>query len=206
MHTPPASPDNRLAPLQQVFASATHEASTAMSRWTNGWITLSLDEVRELPLQEACAELVVSDELLTMVVVSLEGDVGGQMILAFDEANGRRLVASLLGRPVSEGHPWTELEQSALAETGNILGCAYLNALTRFLGMDLIPSAPFLVQDYGASVLQQALLAQAMTNDKILVCRTGFHRKGEEDLNWHVLFIPTEGMRRALEDAMCCPR
>ena len=187
--------------LHELLASATHDASAAMCRWTDGLITLSLDEVRELPLEDACMELDLGDDLLTMVVLSLEGDVGGEMILTFDDVNGRQLAGSLLGRPVDESPEWTELEKSALTETGNILGCAYMNAITRLINYKLVPSAPYFLQDYGASVLEQALMAQAMTGDQVLVCRTGFHREGEE-LNWNVLFVPTEAMRRAMEGAL----
>ncbi len=187
--------------LHQLFASATHDASAAMCRWTDGLITLTLDEVREIPLEDVCARLNLGDDLLTMVVLSLEGQIGGEMILTFDEENGRHLAASLLGRPSEIGAEWSELEKSALTETGNILGCAYMNALTRLIDAELVPSAPYFIQDYGASVLQQALMAQAMTCDQALICRTCFHREGEE-LNWRVLFIPTDSMRQAMEGAL----
>jgi len=172
-----------------------------MCRWTDGLITLTLDEVREIPLEDAASELDLGDDLLTMVVLSLEGEVGGEMILTFDEDNGRQLVASLLRRPADTESQWSDLEKSALTETGNILGCAYMNAITRLIDHELVPSAPYFIQDYGASVLQQALMAQAMTCDKVLICRTGFHREGEE-LNWRVLFVPTEAMRNAMENAL----
>jgi chemotaxis protein CheC len=193
----------RLELLHQLFASATHDASVAMCRWTEGLITLTLDEVREIPLENVCAELCLGDELLTMVVLSLEGEIGGAMILTFDHENGRQLAASLLKRPVNASPDWSELEQSALTETGNILGCAYMNALTRLINAELVPTAPYFLQDYGASVLQQALAAQAMSSDRVLICRTGFHRSGA-DLNWRVLFVPSEAMRRAMEEAFEC--
>jgi chemotaxis protein CheC len=189
--------------LNQLLASATHDASAAMCRWTNGLITLTLDEVREIPLEQVCSELNLGDELLTMVVLSLEGEVGGEMILTFDEENGRQLVAALLHRPVNSGPEWSELEKSALTETGNILGCAYMNALTRLINRELVPTPPYFIQDYGASVLEQAIMAQAMNSDRVLICRTGFHREGEE-LNWRVLFVPTEAMRHAMEEAFHC--
>ena len=187
--------------LHQLFASATHDASAAMCRWTDGLITLTLDEVREIPLEDVCGELNLGDDLLTMVVLSLEGEIGGEMILTFDEENGRQLAASLLGRQIGDRDQWSELEKSALTETGNILGCAYMNALTRLIDKELVPSAPYFIQDYGASVLQQALMTQAMTCDQALICRTGFHREGEE-LNWRVLFVPTDAMRQAMEGAL----
>lgn len=198
------SQPTRLEFLHQLFASATHDASVAMCRWTDGLITLTLDEVREIPLEDVCSELNLGDDLLTMVVLSLEGEIGGEMILTFDEENGRELAASLLRRPVGTEAAWSDLEKSALTETGNILGCAYMNALTRLINSELVPTAPYFIQDYGASVLQQALMAQAMTTDRVLICRTGFHREGAE-LNWRVLFVPTEAMRRAMEEAFHCP-
>jgi chemotaxis protein CheC len=197
------SPD--LAVLQELFSAATHEASAAMCRWTNGLITLNLDEVREIPMESVHQELEWAHDLVTMVVLTLSGEVGGDMILVFDDLNGRRLSAALLGRSPSETAEWSPLEKSALTETGNILGCAYLNALTRLIDAELVPSPPYFIQDYGASVLDQALTAQAMSCDQALICRTGFHRAGEE-LNWHVLFLPTPALRRRLEEALYTSR
>jgi chemotaxis protein CheC len=46
MTTVPLDRDARLHVLHELLAAATHEASAAMCRWTEGQITLSLDEVR----------------------------------------------------------------------------------------------------------------------------------------------------------------
>ncbi len=187
--------------LQQLFQAATAEASVAMRRWTHGQISLDLNGVQELPLEEVSTAVSLGDELLTMVVLTFQGEVGGDMILTFDENNGRQLAAALLHRPVSESPEWTALERSALCETGNILSCAYLNALTRFIGVELVPSPPYFVQDYGASVLEQALMVQAAQADRILICSTTFHREGEA-LNWNVFFVPNVAMRAAIAAAV----
>jgi chemotaxis protein CheC len=201
--TLPACTENasKLQLLQQLFASATHDASAAMCCWTNNLITLTLDEVCELPLAEACLGLNLDDERLTMVILNLEGEIGGSMVLTFTEDNGRHLAAALLHCEPGEGPEWNEMEQSALAETGNILGCAYINAITRLIDRELVPSVPYFVQDFGASVLEQALVAQACGRDTVLVCRTGFHC-ANENLSWRVLFIPTVAMRNAIENAI----
>jgi chemotaxis protein CheC len=193
------TPENlkTLAGLQELLASATHDASAAMCRWTDGIITVTLDEVRQIPLEDAGKELAVGDEMLTMVVMTLDGNLGGSLILMFDDLNGRQLAASLLGRDAGTEPEWSELEKSALMETGNILGCAYVNALTRLIGADLRPSAPCFVQDFAASVLQQALLTQALTGDSLLLCDIGFHRKGGR-LDWRVIFVPTPGLQDSL--------
>jgi chemotaxis protein CheC len=192
---------NRVGFLHCFFSAATHEASAAMCRWTGGLISKRLDEVREVPLEEVCAEYDFGSDLLTMIVLSLQGELGGDMILTFDEDNGRHLAASLLHREKSESPEWSALEKSALMETGNILGCAYMNALTKLVGTQLVPSPPTFLQDYGASVLEQALMAQAMTCDKVLICRTSFERQGEA-LNWNVFFVPSDALRTAMQTAI----
>lgn len=191
----------RLEALQELFTAATHDASAAMCGWTSGLITVSLDQVLEIPMENVCSEMDITDELLTMVVLTLDQGASGNLILVFDELNGRQLVASLLGREVETTGQWSELEQSALCETGNILGCAYVNALARLTSSRMVPSPPIFIQDYGISVLQQALLAQAATCDELLVCKIAFRRKGEA-LNWRVIFVPTDEIRRSMERSL----
>ena len=193
--------DKALSGLHELFASATHDASAAMCRWTNGVIAVVLDEVRQAPLDGVSQELAVRDEMLTMVVITLEGELGGSLILMFDDLNGRQLAASLLGQEVGTEPEWSDLERSALMETGNILGCAYVNALTRLIGTDLRPSPPYFIQDFAASVLQQALMTQAVVSDSVLLCEIGFHRKGKK-LDWRVVFVPTPGLQDSLQRSL----
>lgn len=198
--------DTTLAPdrvelLHQFFAAATHDASAAMCRWTSGLITLSLDEVRQIPLEDLATTLDIGNERLTMVVLTLEGDLGGTMVLTFDDENGRALAASLLSRKPATDTEWSDLEKSALNETGNILSCAYMNALTRLINAQLVPSPPMFIQDYGASVLEQAVLQQIDDGDEVMVCRTCFHREGQA-LNWNVIFVPSLQLRLALLGAL----
>jgi chemotaxis protein CheC len=190
--------DKVLAGLQELFASATHDASAAMCRWTGGTVTVALDKVRQVALEEVAVELALGDEPLTMVVMTLEGELGGSIVLMFDDRSGRQLAASLLGCAPGTELEWSELEKSALMETGNILGCAYVNALTRLVGMDLHPSPPCFIQDFGSSVLEQALMSQAAAGDNLMLCDVGFHRQGSK-LDWRVVFVPTPELQASLE-------
>ncbi len=73
------------------------------------------------------------------------------------------------------------------------------------MGCELLPSPPYFLQDYGQSVLQQALVAQAAACDEVLLCRTVFHRQ-QTSLNWHLLFIPAAALREAMENALTVTR
>ena len=203
--SPSSTPRTSLERIQQLFQLATQEASAAMGRWTGGMITLELERVEELPLEQAIEALGLGEELLTMVVLTMDDQLGGSIILCFDEQNGRKLAATLLGRPVETSSQWSELERSALTETGNILGCAYMNAINRVIARQLVPSPPYFLQDYGASVLQQALMEQALYSPDVLVCKTRFTHR-QQQLNWHVILVPTQELRELFDQALLGPR
>ena len=111
---------------------------------------------------------------------------------------------------------WDELEQSAAKETTNIVGCAYVNALATYLpgivshdsdhteqteidGGELVPTPPVFVREFAGSLLQFALMEQAMELDQVLLIHSQF-RAGKQglNLNWTLLFIPSRESLHAL--------
>jgi chemotaxis protein CheC len=196
------TPHSSVDVLAELFHSATNHASKAMAQWTHGHVELSLEEIQEHSLEEISCCIDMGAELMRMVVLGIQGDLDGQLILAFDEENSRKLAAALLQRDVETDSEWSPLETSALAETGNILASAYLSELTRLTEHKLLPSAPCLMQDFGASVLEHALMAQAMVSDRILVCRTRF-QFNHQDVDWSVFFVPSRDLLHALGRKPC---
>lgn len=182
-----------------VFAPAIEKASSAMSAWTSGQVSLALDEVREVAVEEVAEALDLSDELSTMVMLAVGGDMGGQLILTFDHENACRLIGSLLNRDVQLDQEWGELETSALQETGNILGSAYLNAITALTGRRFWPTPPMVIEDYAMSVVEQAVMTQALTEDRVLLCRTRFSRLGER-VEWNLIFVPSPELLQLLRE------
>ncbi len=183
-----------------VFGPATESASTAMKAWTNGQVVLSLSEVQEVPLEEVSVVLELGDSMSTMVVVDVVGAFGAQLILQFDEEGARQLVACLLSRAVGPMNTWAQLEISALAETGNILASAYLNQITLLTGHRVMPSPPFVIQDFAAGVLESAVIAQAISGETILLCRTTFQLRGEP-IEWNVFFVPSSELLKTLGES-----
>ena len=59
--------------LTEFFTAATHRASAAMSQWTRGQVTLSLDEFKQIELDELESHIEIRDELLTMAIIGIKG-------------------------------------------------------------------------------------------------------------------------------------
>lgn len=192
-----ADPTQELEILREMFISGTRESSDVMSRWTGQPIELTVERVQRVPLELATSEMKLGDEVLAMVVLNLEGAVGATFVLMFGQQEGKCMAARLARTIPAPNFPWSELEKSALMETGNILACAYVNVMTEMLPEEIRLSEPYFVQDYAASVLQQAVSEQAADADHVIVCETGF-QYAKEPVSWKSLLIPDKRFEHAL--------
>jgi len=194
--------NDAFARLERVFTGANLVAESAMRRWTHGPVQLQLEDIQELPSADVHKAIDLGGEPATAVTLSFQGDLGGALILLFGKKDGQRLAAMLTGRLWKFAH-WEELEKSALAETGNLLACAYAQALAEAVERPLLPSTPVLVQGCGAYVLKEALKEQTFLSDVVVVCRTGCRYEGTQ-IHWWLLFIPAEPLCALLEEAEAC--
>jgi len=183
--------------LRRVFVAGTVESSEVMSRWTGQKIELTVDRIQRLALESAVKEMQLDDRITTMVVLTFEGPIGATFVLMFDDRSGKCLAANLARTEPDFDAPWSELEKSALMETGNIMACAYVNVMTDMLIQNIRLSEPFFVRDYGAGVFQQAVLEQAADADHVVICETGF-RCADKPVAWRSLLIPDKRCEKAL--------
>ena len=105
----------------------------------------------------------------------------------------------MLRRPTVANGPFGELEQSAIKEAGNILSGAYMNALSDFMGMMLLPSPPSLAVDMSSAVLTTAYLQFGTDRDYVFCVESEFFMK---DLNEHLrgffLLLPDAASLQAI--------
>lgn len=196
---------SQLDKLSRSLHLGADKASEAMAIWLNVPSLVEFDSVEQSLIGDAVSLLGRGDETLCFCSMELTGTLTGHVILAFDDASGLSLSDLLLDRPASTATEWAELETSAALETANIIGCAYLNAMSETListdgqNVSLLPSPPTFRRDFAESLLQAAVMGQAMVSDFVVVARARFQIRGEQ-LNWHLLFVPdAESMLRLNE-------
>ena len=190
--------------LRMIFDRGAEGASHALSQWLGEEVRLAISDIELAELAQASELLGPSDTLVAACAMGLNGRLTGSLILVFEDQSGLALVDLLLRQPVGTTTSWGELEQSAAKETTNIVGCAYVNALAAHLpnaGMDsgeLVPTPPTFLHEFAGSLLQFALMEQALELDQVLLIRSEFagSRQGL-NLNWTLLFIPS---RAALDE------
>jgi chemotaxis protein CheC len=132
----------RLDALKEVANIGAGHAATALSTLTGSRIMISVPMIKfVLPDDEARKACVPEADVLA-VVMQISGGINGRTAFILPTNGGLRLAERMLGRPIGSALTVSELEESAVMEAGNIIGGAYLTALSEFLGMRLMPTPP----------------------------------------------------------------
>ncbi|MFM9962428.1 MAG: chemotaxis protein CheC [Planctomycetaceae bacterium] len=196
----------QLSALTILFRVGASDASVALARWLGRPAKISVEKIEQLELQDATNVLGTADAPVAACVMTMLGRVTGHLIMAFDNESGLCLADLLLSQPSGTAHEWGEVEKSAALETANIIGCAYLNALSRFFHdaeatHELVPTPPRFTQDYAQSILQFALMNQAIASDVVFLTRTEF-RIDDAPVSWKLLFVPDSDCLPSLKEML----
>jgi len=180
--------------LREVANIGAGHAATALSQLTNRRIMVGVPQVRVLRIDEIADMMGTGEEVVAGVVMQMLGDLTGRTVQIFPKETAERVAGILIGRnDVVFPDGFGELEQSALKEVGNILGGAYLNALSDFLGLLLLMSVPGLAMDVTAAVLKSVFLEFQEDRDYVFVVETLFNMdEVEKELHGHFLLVPDE--------------
>jgi chemotaxis protein CheC len=193
----------QLDALREVANIGAGHAATALSQMTNRTIMITVPEVNVRRLEDVGDLFGAPDEVAAAVLMHMMGDLTGRTLVLVPEPSALQLCDILFRRPPGTTTAFGPMEQSGLKEAGNILASAYLNALSDFMGMMLLPSVPSLVVDLLAAVLTTTYLNFGHDRDFVFCVETSFRVEGAaEPLRGHFLLLPDMPSLRAIFDAI----
>jgi chemotaxis protein CheC len=176
--------------LREVANIGAGHAATALSQMTGRRIMISVPEVSVRRLEEVALLVGPPDTVIAGVLMHVMGDLTGRTLVVLGQESAHALCELLLRKP-SQGPTFDAMQQSTIKETGNILCSAYMNALSDFLGMMLVPSVPALVVDLAGAVLTTAYLNFGHDRDAVFCVETTFRIEGSEQaLTGQFLLMP----------------
>lgn len=164
----------QLDALRETANIGAGHAATALSQMTGHTIMIKVPAISVSSMEELPAQFSPDEEPVAAVLMHMLGDLSGRTLLVFPRPTVMRLAELMLRRPVGSSIALGELETSAIKEAGNILSGAYMNALSDFLGMILLPSPPSLVIDMSTAVLTSAFGEFSPDPDAILCVESEF--------------------------------
>jgi chemotaxis protein CheC len=188
--------------LREVANIGAGHAATALSQMTDRRIMITVPQIHVARLEDVANLLGAPTDVVAAVLMHMLGDLTGRTLLLLPETAARRLCDMLLRRPAGTTTAFDVLEQSCLKEAGNILSGAYMNALSDFMGMLLLPSVPSLVVDLSAAVLTTTYLNFGHERDFVFCVETEFQIEAEEGLRGYFLLLPDLASLKAIFDAI----
>jgi chemotaxis protein CheC len=189
----------QLDALREVANIGAGHAATALSQMTGATIMITVPTINIMRLEDLPPQLGDDEEPVAAVLMSMLGDLTGRTLLVFPKRTVLRLSELMLRRPVGSSSALGELECSAIKEAGNILSGAYMNALSDFMGMMLLPSPPTLAIDMSTAVLTSAYLQFGVDFDYVFCVESEFiMQDSNERLRGFFLLLPDPASLQAI--------
>jgi chemotaxis protein CheC len=164
----------QLDALREVANIGAGHAATALSQMVGNRVMITVPRIQIMALEDVSSELDEPEQPIAAVLMHMLGDLTGRTLLVFPQRTAVRLAELMLRRPAGSSAGLGELEQSAIKEAGNILSGQYMNALSAFMGLMLLPSPPSLAVDMSAAVLTTAHLQFAPDHDYLFCVESEF--------------------------------
>jgi chemotaxis protein CheC len=193
----------QLDALREVANIGAGHAATALSQMIGGRIMISVPRINIMSLEDVPGQVAGPEEPIAAVLMHMLGDLTGRTLLVFPQATAQRLAELMLRRPEGSSPELGELEQSAIKEAGNILSGAYMNALSEFMGIMLLPSPPSLAIDMSSAVLTTAYLQFSSDRDQVVCVESDFMMdKVDEAMRGYFLLLPDPASLQAILKAV----
>lgn len=194
----------QLDALREVANIGAGHAATALSQMIGGTIMISVPTINIARLEDVPPQVSAPEEPVAAVLMHMMGDLTGRTLLVFPKATAVRLAQLLMRRADSDGTAdFDDMQQSAIKEAGNILSSAYMNALSDFMGMMLLPSPPSLAVDMSAAVLTTAYLQFGSDRDYVFCVESEFTMTDiDERLRGYFLLLPDPASLQAILKAV----
>jgi len=166
-------------------------AATSLSEMLNKRIDMSVPRARILKFDELGSIIGPEDVLAVAVYLEFKGDIQGTIMFLLNQFSAKNLIFLLMGFENNLEHPdvFSDIEISALQEIGNILGGAYLGAVSRFTSLNMELTVPAFAFDMIGAVLSVPLIEFGYIADKVLFIETNF-LNGSESINGNFVVIP----------------
>lgn len=190
-----------VAPYQTLYAIVEQglaDSSRALSAMTTGGIRLQNPKLQFLPLNVVPSLAGGPAVVVVGIYLGIEGDLTGHVMILLTQQSALQVIDMLLEAPPGSTTALDELGVSALSETGNVVGTAFLNALSNRTGLRIVPTTPIVVHDMAGAILESIVTELYLNGDDVLMVETSFN----EDVPGHFVLMPDQDSMARLVAAL----
>jgi chemotaxis protein CheC len=175
--------------LKEITNIGAGHAATSLSMLLNETITMEVPSVDFMAFESIADRFGGFEQAVVAIFLRFNGSIPGNMFFIITPDGAKRLLRGLVSMIGSSEHGFSEMEQSALSEIGNLLASGYLIALNQFTQLEMQPSVPSFAYDMAGAILTVGYLQYSEMGDKALLVDTTF-TIGDEKIESHFFLIP----------------
>ncbi len=183
--------------LREIGTIGAAHASTALSELVHKDIMIEVSDCFVCSTQELPSAFCTTEETVVAVFLEAMGKSRGGIMLVVSVQMAIELTDMILGRPHDPEHQLDEMDQDAICEIGNICASAYLNAVSRFTDITMMPSPPGVAVDMLRAILQFPAALVEADSDSSVVIKTMF-KYGQNVGFGFMLYIPDRESQQVL--------
>lgn len=187
--------------LLEVVNVGTGQAATALSQLLGQKVLINVPDMQMVSLSDVPGHLGGPERPIVGIYFTINGDLGGRILLLFAQESGHRLASMLTGEGNGSTMTLDEISRSSIMEMGNIIANSYLNGMAGLLDMSLLPSIPFYAEDMLGAVVDYLLIEIAEVADYALIINTQMSIESI-DLAGSFLVFPDEVFMKKIFDKL----
>jgi chemotaxis protein CheC len=182
--------------LLEIGTISAERAGAALCKLLHEAIVVEVPRLHTVPPHIVPKIYNLHDQPITAIYMELKGELGCDMMLAFNVGEAQDIVALMIGSGATVESD-RELKRSAMEELGSIMICSFLSAIANFVGLEMIPTPPQMATDSFDAILDSLIAKQALTSDFALIFDTRFKRSISAIQGFLVVF-PSRGLQELL--------
>jgi chemotaxis protein CheC len=162
-------------------------AATALSQILAKKVDMNVPQVKVYNVTDVPELLGGAENIVVGVLLKMFGDLQGNIMFLLPEDSARKLLGMMVGQEVED--VTDDMSRSAIMEVGNIIASSYLNSLSFFSELTLIPSTPAFAYDMAGALLSAVLFEVSELSDQVVLIETDFSGNGEA-IKGHFFVLP----------------
>ena len=190
--------DEQMEAYASLVMRGSNNAFAGLSQMMGREVKADFFSVKQVAISEIPDIVGGRESLAVAVYLEVTGCARGHVFLIYQPQMALELVDLLLGDPPGTAQSLDEMEESALAEMGNIMASFFLNVLADATNLDLKPSPPAVMTDMAGAILDVALADIMQEGGETALAVEARFSTDSHDITGTFLVLPTPELLRAL--------
>jgi chemotaxis protein CheC len=136
-----------LQALEKMAEEGATRASASLSKLINQQVDMQTLAVRALPVEKIPEILGSPEDMVTTVIMGVRGESNGNIMLVYPQQSAINVADLLAKRELGVTTQLSELDKSALKESGNIISGSFLSAISNYLQINMVETIPDIASD-----------------------------------------------------------